>query len=86
VALKRPPHSPAEFRFLGTVLNQAAFYTALGVKDSDKMYLPPDRRVAIWKFVGAESCRPTGEGCTWRRDRSPAAANRVIDPIGAPWR
>jgi predicted metalloendopeptidase len=42
------PHSPAEFRANGTVRNVPAFYAAFGVKPSDKMYLPPDRRVKIW--------------------------------------
>jgi putative endopeptidase len=48
VALKSDPHSPAEFRVLGTVVNQPAFYSAFGVKPGDKMYVPPEMRVTIW--------------------------------------
>ena len=30
------------------LMNLAAFYDAFGVKEGDKMYLPPNRRVTIW--------------------------------------
>ncbi len=42
------PHSPAEYRVNGTVRNVPAFYAAFGVKEGDKMYLPPEKRVKIW--------------------------------------
>ena len=42
------PHSPAEYRVNGTVRNVPAFYPAFGVKEGDKMYLPPEKRVKIW--------------------------------------
>ena len=42
------PHSPAEYRVNGTVRNVPAFYSAFGVKEGDKMYLPPEKRVKIW--------------------------------------
>jgi putative endopeptidase len=42
------PHSPAEYRVNGTVPNVPAFYEAFGVKEGDKMYLPPEKRVKIW--------------------------------------
>jgi len=42
------PHSPAEYRVNGTVRNVPAFYSAFGVKEGDKMYLPPENRVKIW--------------------------------------
>jgi putative endopeptidase len=48
VYLKSDPHSPPEFRVRGSVVNQPGFYNAFGVKEGDKMYLPPERRVAIW--------------------------------------
>ena len=48
VFLKSDPHSPAEFRILGTVVNQAGFYDAFGVKPGDKMYVPPEKRITIW--------------------------------------
>ena len=48
VLLKSDPHSPAQFRTDGTLANQPAFYGAFGVKEGDRMYLPPERRVIIW--------------------------------------
>ena len=42
------PHSPAEYRVNGTVRNVPAFYSAFGVKEGDKMYLAPEKRVKIW--------------------------------------
>lgn len=48
VRIKTDPHSPPEFRANGTLRNQPSFYAAFGVKDGDKMYLPPDKRVLIW--------------------------------------
>ena len=37
-----------QFRANGTVMNQPGFYEAFGVKEGDKMYLPPQERVTIW--------------------------------------
>jgi predicted metalloendopeptidase len=48
VQVKTDPHSPGRFRANGTLRNQAAFYEAFGVKEGDKMYLPPEQRVTIW--------------------------------------
>ena len=42
------PHSPTEFRCNGVVRNMPEFYEAFGVKEGDKLYLPPDKRVRIW--------------------------------------
>ena len=42
------PHSPAEYRAKGTVRNVSGFFSAFHVKEGDKMYLPPERRVKIW--------------------------------------
>ena len=42
------PHAPAEYRVNGTARNVPAFYDAFGVREGDKMYLPPDKRVKIW--------------------------------------
>ncbi|WP_435021216.1 M13 family metallopeptidase [Tundrisphaera sp. TA3] len=42
------PHSPTEFRCNGVVRNMPEFYEAFGVKEGDKLYLPPDQRVRIW--------------------------------------
>jgi predicted metalloendopeptidase len=46
--LKSDPHSPSEYRIMGTMENQPAFYKAFDVKPGDKMYLPPEQRVIIW--------------------------------------
>jgi predicted metalloendopeptidase len=45
---KTDPHSPPAVRGTAPVVNQAGFYAAFGVKEGDKMYLPPGRRVTIW--------------------------------------
>jgi putative endopeptidase len=42
------PHSPPEYRANGTPRNVAGFYSAFGVKEGDRMYLPPGQRVKIW--------------------------------------
>jgi endothelin-converting enzyme/putative endopeptidase len=42
------PHSPHEFRVNGSLRNVDAWYAAFGVKEGDKLYLPPDKRVRIW--------------------------------------
>jgi predicted metalloendopeptidase len=46
--IKADPHSPPQFRILGTVVNQPGFYSAFNVQPGDKLYLPPQERVAIW--------------------------------------
>ena len=48
VWLKTDPHSPGRFRCDGTLANQPGFYSAFDVKQGDRMYLPPERRVMIW--------------------------------------
>jgi putative endopeptidase len=48
VWIKTDPHSPDEFRGLVPVMNQDPFYAAFSVKQGDRMYLPPERRVHIW--------------------------------------
>ncbi len=42
------PHSPAEFRVNGIVVNLDPFYAAFDVRPGDKMYRPPEERVKIW--------------------------------------
>lgn len=42
------PHSPAQFRAWGAVVNQSAFYSAFDVKQTDKMFTVPEQRVSIW--------------------------------------
>jgi putative endopeptidase len=46
--IKIDPHSPGRFRANGAASNQAPYYEAFGVKEGDRMYLPPERRVTIW--------------------------------------
>jgi putative endopeptidase len=41
-------HAPAKLRVNVQLSNCGAFYEAFGVKESDKMYISPDRRVQIW--------------------------------------
>jgi len=41
-------HSPRRFRVDGVVPNIDAWYQAFDVKPGDKLYLYPDKRVAIW--------------------------------------
>jgi predicted metalloendopeptidase len=48
VYLKSDPHTPDKFRVNGSVVNQPAFYSAFGVREGDKMYLPPAQRVIMW--------------------------------------
>ncbi len=42
------PHAPDRSRANGPLRNVEAFYNTFDVKESDKMYLPPDRRAKIW--------------------------------------
>jgi predicted metalloendopeptidase len=46
--IKVDPHSPQEVRGLAPLRNQPGFYDAFGVKEGDRMYLPPDQRVMLW--------------------------------------
>jgi putative endopeptidase len=41
-------HSPAEYRALGSLANFTPFYDAFDVKETDAMYLAPEKRVTIW--------------------------------------
>jgi putative endopeptidase len=42
------PHAPGHFRALGALSNMPEFYEAYGLKEGDKMYLAPEKRVKIW--------------------------------------
>lgn len=48
VYLKTDPHSPDKVRGNGALVNQTPFYDAFKIKEGDKMYLPPEKRVSIW--------------------------------------
>jgi putative endopeptidase len=47
--VKTDPHAPDEFRVNGVLPNVDAYYKTYDVKESDKMYLPPDQRIRIWQ-------------------------------------
>ncbi|MDN3652627.1 M13 family metallopeptidase [Thalassotalea ponticola] len=42
------PHSPGHFRAIGSLSNMNEFYQAYDVKEGDKMYIAPEKRVKIW--------------------------------------
>ncbi len=42
------PHSPGMFRAIGALANMPQFYEAFDVKEGDKMYIAPEKRVKIW--------------------------------------
>ena len=42
------PHSPGNFRANGPMSNMKEFYEAFGVKETNKMYRPADKRAEVW--------------------------------------
>jgi endothelin-converting enzyme/putative endopeptidase len=46
--LRNGYHAPGMLRVNGTVRNLDAWHAAFGVTPSQRLYLPPERRVAIW--------------------------------------
>ncbi len=46
--LDTDPHSPAEYRAVGSLSNLNEFYKTYGVKEGDGMYIAPEKRVKIW--------------------------------------
>jgi len=40
-------HAPGQYRAL-TVRNNDAWYAAFNVQPTDKLYLPPEKRVKVW--------------------------------------
>src|SRR5438067_284910 len=42
------PHSPRQFRVIGSSRNIDAWYDSFKVESNDKMFVPPDQRVRIW--------------------------------------
>jgi predicted metalloendopeptidase len=42
------PHAPPSARGMLPEQNIDAWYTAFGVKEGDKLYIPPEKRVRIW--------------------------------------
>jgi predicted metalloendopeptidase len=48
IRIKTDPHSPMSIRGTVPEKNQSPFYDAFGIKEGDKMYLAPDKRVTLW--------------------------------------
>ncbi|GGF19827.1 M13 family metallopeptidase [Echinicola rosea] len=46
--IQTDPHSPAQYRGNGPLVNIDAFYEAFDVKEGDEMYKSPEERVRIW--------------------------------------
>lgn len=46
--IKTDPHSPGMNRAVQPLLNIDAFYDAFNIKESDSIYLEPEKRVKIW--------------------------------------
>lgn len=46
--IKTDPHSPGIYRAVQPLKNIDVFYEAFGIKEGDKMYLAPEKRVRIW--------------------------------------
>ena len=47
-SLNLASHAPGHVRGNGAVRNQQSFYEAFGIKEGDKMYLSPEKRISIW--------------------------------------
>ena len=46
--VKTDPHSPAQYRAIGPIINLDAFHKAFDTKPGDKLYLSKDKRIIIW--------------------------------------
>ncbi|WP_025739625.1 M13 family metallopeptidase [Aquimarina pacifica] len=46
--IKTDTHSPGEIRAIQPLLNVQSFYEAFDIKETDSMYLEPEKRVQIW--------------------------------------
>ena len=46
--VKTDPHSPAQYRAVGPLVNVDAFYEAFDINEGDKLYLPKEKRIVIW--------------------------------------
>jgi len=46
--VKTDPHSPAQYRAFGPIINLDAFHEAFDTKEGDKLYVPKENRIIIW--------------------------------------
>ena len=46
--VKTDPHSPAQYRAFGPIINLNGFHEAWGTKEGDKLYVPKEKRIVIW--------------------------------------
>lgn len=46
--VKTDPHSPAQYRAVGPLVNVDGFYEAFDIKEDDKLFLPKEKRIVIW--------------------------------------
>ena len=46
--VKTDPHSPAQYRAFGPIINLDGFHEAWDTKAGDKLYVPKDKRIVIW--------------------------------------
>lgn len=46
--VKTDPHSPAQYRAIGPLVNVDAFYEAFDIKEGDKLFVPKEKRIVIW--------------------------------------
>jgi len=42
------PHSPADARTVGPLVNMDAWYSAFDIQEGDKLYIPEDKRIRVW--------------------------------------
>ncbi|NGM61903.1 M13 family metallopeptidase [Sphingobacterium sp. SGG-5] len=46
--VKTDPHSPAQYRAFGPIVNLDGFHEAWNTQEGDKMYVPKEKRIVIW--------------------------------------
>lgn len=46
--VKTDPHSPAQYRSVGPIVNMDEFHEAFDTKPGDAMFVPKDKRIVIW--------------------------------------
>lgn len=46
--VRTDPHSPAQYRAVGPLMNVDAFHEAFNIQEGDRLFLPKDKRIVIW--------------------------------------